>query len=235
MPTARRLVTNALRTLGVLASGEESTAAEAIDALEILNEMIDLWNLRGLIVYRIDRNLFTVTSGQGTYTLGTGGDWNIPRPVKIDNAFFRETATGLELPARVLTEEEYQGIRLKNTQGSWPRWLYNDYAFPLSTVTVWPVPDISNQMVLYTWNQLTSMATLDTVWTFPPGYAIALRFNLSIALAPEYGKSVSPEIAALASEALAHIQSVNIEVPLMQVDPALTEGQGWDWNTGEVI
>lgn len=224
-----------MRSLNALASGEVPTAAEAADALETLNEMLEQWNLERLTVYTIVRNLLSVTAGTGTYTLGSGGDWNIARPAKIDNAMFRETATGLELPMRVLTDAEYQAIRLKDTTGSWPRWLYNDYAFPLSTVTVWPTPSVNNQIVLYTWNQISSVANLDTSLTFPPGYIMALRYNLAVALAPEYGRSISVELAALAMQTKANIKTINTRVPLLQMDEALQQGQGWDWQTGETI
>jgi len=235
MPTARRLITNALRTLNVTASGETPSAAEASDALEVLNEMLEQWDLEELMVYTIVRNILTLTATQGTYTLGTGGDWNIARPIRIDRAFFRETATELELPAKILSEEEYQGIRLKGTTGSWPRWIYNDRAYPLSTVTAWPVPAVGNQIVLYTWGQLGSIANLDTSWDFPPGYAMALRYNLAVALAPEFARKVSVELASWAASTKMKIKTVNTEVPILSVDPALHRGQGWDWQTGETI
>ena len=235
MATARDLITNALRVLNAIASGEVPSAAEADDGLVTLNEMIGQWNTEELLVYEIVRNVLSVTSGNGTYAMATGSTWNIPRPVHIDRVNFLETATGRELPAKLLSEEEYQGIRLKNTTGSWPRWFYNDRAYPISTVTVWPVPTVNNQVVLYTWRQFTSIAALGTTMDYPPGYAAALRYNLAIYLAPEYSRTVTPATAALAISTKANIKRVNTQVPLLFMDEALVQGRGWDWQSGEII
>lgn len=227
--TALRLITNALRGLGVVASGESLDADQAADGLESLNELIEIWRLDSLMVYAITRSIQSTTAGQATYTIGTGGVWNIPRPVRIESAYHRQSSDGLELPMRILTEQEYRGITVRSTESTWPLWIYFDYAYPLSTATLYPVPSINNQVVLYPWTVLSSVASLATSIDLLPGYQAALRFNLQVYLASEYGVSVSPEVATLAVSTKGAIQTINYRPQLMHVDPALVRS-GYNWN-----
>jgi hypothetical protein len=235
MTTARQLISDALLELGVIAEDEVPTAPQANTAFRQLNRMLGQWNIQGLATYAIDRNLLPLTAGIGSYTLGSAGTWDIPRPNKITEAYFRETSSGLELPMVVLTDEQYHAIRLKETPGSYTRWLYSNRAFPLSTVTVYPTPDVNNEVALYTWNKLVGFATLDTDRTYPDGYEEAITLNLAVRMAPSYGAEPSQITVTLATTGLAHIKSLNIQVPLLGIDAALSNRRTWDWRTGEII
>jgi hypothetical protein len=57
MTTARELITQSLRTLGVLHSGETPSAEEANDGLTSLNQMLNAWIYDG-----IDMEFSTLTS-----------------------------------------------------------------------------------------------------------------------------------------------------------------------------
>lgn len=224
--TALRLITNALRTLGVIASGETIDADQAQDGLESLNELLEQWRLDALMVYQIVRSVQSTTAGQATYTIGTGGQWNIPRPVRIEAAAFRRASDGLEHPMRVILEQDYREIALRNTQSTWPYWIHIDGGYPLRTATLYPVPSVGEQVVLYVWGVLSSVASTNTSIDLPPGYQGALRYNLAVWLAPEYGVAIPPEIATLAISTKAAIQTMNWRPEQMGVDPALVCGGG---------
>lgn len=231
MASALDLIQRALRLCRIKAAGETPTAAEAQDALTALNGMLSTWRLNSLLVYAIDRQLLILVANQGSYTIGPGGNWNVTRPVRIEQAGFvvdNGLSTEMETALKVLTDEEYQAIWYKTRTSSWPAWLYYDRAYPLGHVIVYPVPTIARHVALYLWHVLAQVPTLTTVIDFPPGYEEALAFNLPLRMAPEYGVPVSEEVREIARETKALIELQNFQVPVAQFDQGLggTEHQG---------
>lgn len=238
--TARTLIARTLRDLGALAAGETPTGTEASDGLLKLNELLEALSLERLMVYAITEVTHALTAGDATYTIGVGGNINTARPERIENAILRENGTQLDIPMRVLTRDEYATLSLKQTQSTWSRWLYNDEAYPLSTLTLWPVPSVSDKtLVLFLWQPLTTIASLDTTINLPPGYTRMLRTNLALELATEYGRPVTNDLLGTAISAKEVIKAKKAEsvIQEMQFDPLLigTDARYWDYRTGEYI
>src|SRR5690242_5956509 len=82
--TSLDLIKSALRLAGVLGTGETPSAAEGQDALVILNQMLDSWNAERLMIYTVARQVFSLVANKQAYTLGSGGDFDTPRPPKIE-------------------------------------------------------------------------------------------------------------------------------------------------------
>lgn len=68
--TAQDIIYKSLRLLGVLASGEAPTAAEAQDSLYSLNSMIDSFAANPQFYYYSQDEKFTLTSAQRVYAMG---------------------------------------------------------------------------------------------------------------------------------------------------------------------
>ena len=242
--TAQDIINSALRKIGALATGESPTTDESNDALETLNDMIDSWNIQRLAIYQVQRLVFNFSAGKGTYTYGTGGDFNAARPVRIERASVLSNANAsqpLELPIAYLTTGEWQQTPVKNVTSGLPFRLYDDGSFPLRNLTYWPTPsDGTVQPVLYPWAQLTEFADLVTSYSFPPGYARAIKLNLAIDLAPEFGVTqINPAVVATAADAIGRIKALNADSATepLYCDPAVTDGVGgiYDWRTGNMI
>lgn len=229
------LINSSLRLIGALASGETPTADEANDAFSALNQMLDSWSTEELFVYTIPRYEFTPVTLKQTYTLGTGGDINQPRPPRVENIgviALNNPAQELELPMEKLTQEEWAGIPVKSVQSNLPMKFWNDDAFPLMNINLWPIPLVQIKLALYWWQQLTQFQTLVDNVSFPPGYARALRFGLAVEIAPEYGAPPDQRTMLIAMEAKAAIKSLNIKPAIMRCDPELSGGKGvYDWRT----
>jgi hypothetical protein len=87
---------------------------------------------------------------------------------------------------------------------------------------------------LYVPTALTQFADLTTAYTFPPGYEEALRYQLSLRLAQEFGAEITGALATLASDSLANIKRVNISQETLGIDPALSASGGkYNWRTDQ--
>jgi hypothetical protein len=226
-----------MRLLGVLAAGEQPAADEAQDALVTLNDMIDAWKLERLMVYAILPETFQLQAGKKSYTMGPGGDFDTARPVRIDKVNLQYTQTNpqpLSLPVHLLNLDQYQAIIVQDTSSTFPTQVYPNDDFPLRTLFFWPVPQIGFPVDVFTWKLINGFADINQTISLPPGYQRALRFNLALELAPEYGKQIPPGVAAIAEESRAVIKSNNIPRLYMRVDPALTaKSDLFNWRTGD--
>lgn len=181
--SARKLTYQALRDLGVLRAGNATSPELYDDGLTLLNELLDSWSTERLTVFSSARSVFDLAADQGTYTLGPGGDWDIAtRPVRIERAGLVHDAS--ECPLEILTDAKWAAVTVKNLTGTVPAAIWSDGAFPLANVSVWPVPTQANQVALYAWQTHTLFSDLDTEYSLPPGYALALRQNLAVQLVP---------------------------------------------------
>lgn len=86
MATALQILTSSFFDCGIVAAGEPLSAAQAQDALVRLNNMVKGWRTQYGTVYAVDRYIFPLTDNKQTYTIGLGGDFNVPRPQTIESA-----------------------------------------------------------------------------------------------------------------------------------------------------
>ena|SRR5579864_7876426 len=224
------LISSSMRLIGALASGEVPTGAEASDALTVLNQMLDTWAAERLMVFTITIQEFPLTVNQQVYTYGTGGNFNSPRPARIDRASIvslQNPAQPLELPIDYYTNWDWQQVPVKNIQTTLPQAVYDDQAFPFRNLSFWPIPTVAVNTRLYVWTALSQYASLTTDNTYPPGYLEALRYNLAVRLMAEMPGGFDPIMASvtqpLAVESLARVKSMNLPLIEAFCDAALTD------------
>lgn len=210
---ANALVMSSLRLIGVISSGEVPEISEANDGLMVLNQMIDAWNADRLAIFTTGSTDFPFVNGQQSYTLGTGGDFNMTRPARIDSMstiLLSNPDTPVELPLAMYTVDEWQTqIPVKEVNSTFPQICYDDDGFPLRTLKFWPIPQQGNSVRIYSWQPLALASTLQTTVVLPPGYAEAFRYNLAVRLAAEFAAPVSATVAAIATESLARLKTMN--------------------------
>lgn len=230
MATARDTIKGALRLIGVIASGETPTAAEQTDGLQALNEMLQSWSAEGLLVPAVTREELTLIPAQSAYTIGVGGNFATSVPVAIDSVMLKSGAQ--EYPMRQLSRVEWAEISLKGLQGTIPEAIYFQKGSPLGTINVYPVPSAAHKLVLYSQKSMGTFTSANDDVNFPAGYAEALRYNLAVRLAPEYGRAIGPEVLGIAQDAKANIQRQNSEAVYMTTDAPI-RGRAFDFDTGE--
>lgn len=232
--TALDLITSALRLIGALAASESPTAEESADALTALNELLDNWAAERLTIHTVDEVTVPLAVGQATYTIGPGGQIDRPvRPVFLSAASVLTAQTPpVELPLEgPLTLQQWRQVTLKALPGALPHAVYLDGGIPTRTLALWPVPSQPGlTLKLYLPAPLTQVPTLQTTLVLPTGYARALRFNLALELAPEFGVVAPPGVERLAREALGAIKRANRDDWTLATDPVLSRAAApYDW------
>ena len=236
MPSAATFVTRALRSLGVIEASETPSGEDLQAGFEALNELIDLWATQRWTIYVVTRTPYGLTANQATYTIGSGGAFNQARPLWIEGVSVIEddtVANPVEIPCGPpLLLRAFQAIAQKLTTSTFPYAIYYDHnwAAGLGTITVFPVPTSSNAaVVLYTPTALAQFADQSTNYTFPPGYERAIRRNLAVALAPEFGRPLREDLKTGAEDDLAWIKRANYQPTEALFDPRLV-GRGAAYN-----
>lgn len=226
MPTVGDLCTLALQDCGQYGDGQTPSAQDANNALIRLNWLIAGWNRKRWLIYElIDVPL--VSTGAESYTVGPGGDFNTPRPDRLeDGCFLRQLNTSppnqVDYPLRLIqAHEDYSRIRLKS-MGTWPDTIFYDSGFPLGKVFAWPVPQaLIYEIHLLLKNQITAFTSLGQPIILPPEYEVALQYNLQVRLRLAYRLPADPVMVALAKDSLNTIRGANIQVPTLRMPPAV--------------
>jgi len=225
MTTPVELINLALKQSGVLGVGQTASAEDIADAFKLMNMMLAQWQTNRFMVYHLVTNSMVCT-GQLSYTIGIGGDFNIPRPDRISSAFVRLTVQSypnqVDYPLQLLqAREDYNRIAVKG-QGAMPTTLFYDSGYPLGNLYPWSVPD--NQYTLYvtTYAQLQQFTTPYDDIVMPPQYEEAIMWNLAGRLCPMYGLEPSQTIIKLAAASINTLAGSNTQVPTLTIDPILT-------------
>lgn len=205
MSTARDLIKGSLRLIGAIASGETPSADEQADGLSALNDMLDSWSLERLVVPVRTREEFTVSTSP--VSMGDGATLDSARPMRIDAASV--IVGGVERKLDILSPEEWQAIAQKQMTSTIPLKLYAEGSSPDESINLWPIPSGPVTLVLYSWKSLGRLASANADIEFPEGYLRALRYNLAVEMAPEYGKAITDDVRAIAIEAKANIKRMN--------------------------
>ena len=226
MSTARQLINSSLRLIGVVQQGENPTAADMEVVRQALDVMIDSWSNDRLAIYTVNPYNFPLVGGQQQYTIGPGGQWNIQRPMSIEQAYVHYMpsvgAQIVDLPIVELNDAQWAAIAVKGTTSTFPMKMYDNGNYPLRTLYFWPIPNQTQEVTLWLWQPLIDFNTLDDLVTFPPGYERAFKYNLAVECAPEFGKQVPAEVAQVAVESFREIKNRNNVPQVMQSGKGIT-------------
>ncbi len=214
MATASDLITRAFRRGRVMGRDQTPAPDDAADALSELNDLLDLWWNDKLAVFRVLSEAFTLVAGQQSYTIGTGGNFNTTRPVKIVPGSYY-TLNGIDRQLTVLTDRKsWDEIPYKALQAP-PQAIFYDEAFPTGNVFFYPTPDQAYSVHLNSWSRLQTIAALTTSISLPPGYNNLIVNGLAIAICPEYGLEAPASVVRAFNRAYRLLSLVNYELPVM--------------------
>ena len=238
MATIRELITGSLRLINVIQANEVATADDMNISLAALDALVDSWSTDNLAIYLLKAYYFPLVVNQKAYTLGSGGNWNLPRPMNVERIVvsyngsltldpltglysLNQSQNTLDIPMESLTDAQYAAIPVKDQPATYPLKFYDDGNFPLRTISVWPVPTTGQPVTVWTRQPLSTFSSLDDPINFPRGYERALRFNLALELSAEFGKVPQEEVERIARDSYASLKRLNSRPQVMRNDIAI--------------
>lgn len=205
--TAQTLIKAALRSIGAIATGETPTADELADGLEALRFMLRSWSAHNIRVNFTTTESITL-NGATSYSWGSGGTIATARPVQIRGAYTADN------PVEIIDEAKYRWLVVAN-QGGPVQWLWYQPQYPLGYIYPWPLD--SSTLHVDSLKELTDPTALASSVAFPTEYDDAIKWNLAVRLAPEYGKEASNTIMSLAASTLHALETLNFSMKIPEV------------------
>lgn len=186
----------------------------------------------GTTILAFDSGANTVTmSANGTSSPGAQqisyticGDFKMPRPLRITNAFTRiyTQGSGLDYPMEIVDQDRYVNIGFKAIQAPWPIVCWYNPTMPLGTLFFYQNPSSSATLYLYSDLILNQFSSLTDEINLPQGYVRALKRALGRDLAPEYGALWTPQQERLYKEAYDNVKALNaVPVPVANYDSSI--------------
>jgi len=204
MATAKTITDAAYRLNSILFSSTNQDD----NALEALNNMISSWSAEGLLVPYNTTETFTLTIGKSTYTIGSGGDFNTVRPLRIIDAFIRDSGSNDHSVDVSMTRIEYNAIVQKDAKAR-PTRLYFDPQYPKGKIYFNYEPDTAETLYLTSEKTITEFAALSTTVDLPAFYKEALVYNLAIRLSQELDTQLAQETLGIAIFNKNTIENIN--------------------------
>lgn len=219
----------ALRKAGITLGPQRTPSpAQYQDALEELNRLVGSLDTDRLFIYSRQNYIFPLT-GAKTYTIGLSSDPNltvdfpVPRPEKIEEAnviILPSGTAGTRRPLFLATDQQWAQIVVQDIPNAVPQILYNDRAYPVSTLYLWGQPMPTYQLELFVWQLVPQFLSKDDVVLLPPGYDDALTLNLAVRLVTHFPdnrdapRQVDPNLYQQARESLMRLESINAPQPI---------------------
>lgn len=232
MATVKSLVESALKSIGVLAAGEQAQPSDLQDAITKLTQMLASWEHETLLIPALATELFEVDSKQ-EYTVGPGGELDTTRPVQVFSLRAVD-ANGTERIIKLTSRNIIDGLPIKDTVETYPRWFHYEPEYPLGRIMLSSVLAPDTKLMLVAAKPFSPLPDLTEQTEFPPGYDRAIRLGLAFELAPEYGIQVSEVMAAQYRQAISNLKRTAAASRNMtlEVDSALQQRRRYDINYG---
>ena len=208
MSSAGDVINSALRSIGQLAEGETPSSDTSADCLDLLNEMLDSLSNERLMAPYLQEETFSLTGGTASYTVGTGGVFNTTRPIKVDDASYT-VLNGVSYPLRGINKAQYDSIPVKTTEMTFPSVFYYEASYPLGRIYFYEVPGSTISFRMVSWKQQTQMASLATDFSIQPGEIRAIRANLAIEIASQFGVEAPQSVRITAIQSKRNLKRVN--------------------------
>lgn len=189
MTTASQLITRSLRTIGAITATEAPSADDLSAGLDALNDVLAaLSTKRGAFPAQTNHSL-TLTAGDGQYSIGSGADFAVARPLRVESAYI--TVNGLDVQLTVGSREDYNGIVEKSETGE-PTHVFYDATSANGTLYFYPVPTYSYACVLTCWTEFTQVSGVNDSLVMPTYLVSYLRYAVAIILAAEMQRPIDP-------------------------------------------
>jgi hypothetical protein len=213
----------ALRLIGVLAAGEEASAVEARDALDVFNGMIDGFNIDGLTISTLQDKSYVkpLLGWKSAITIGSdvSNDYVETAPMEIHNAFFRDVS-GVDYKINPMGVNEWSDMVWKAIVAPPLKYFANYHGnnLTLQFDTI-PYDTFTLHLICKAPYSVNYAATDDIEWDM--GFEPMLRYQLAVRLSAEYGVQLRQDVVVMAMDLMRKIKRRNTVSEVLSVDIGL--------------
>ena len=197
--TGLQIIDSALRVIGVLRSGDTAANDSAVqaDCLLALNLMLKNFQNYGLELWTRKKAAHTLTAATASYNI-TSFTSDIPE--RILQAYLTESGSDTEV--EIVSMYEYWKLTNKTASGN-PNQIAYDFNNTSGTLYVWPLPaDSTHSLSIVYHKPYNDFDSATDAPDVPQRWFEALKWQLAIRLAPEFGRTTTQEMLLLASTTL---------------------------------
>ena len=223
------LITLSAKLANVVGQGQTLSNNEQSDCFTMLQMMLAEWQERRFDIFQT-QDVFIPSTGAQSYSMGPGGDFNVPRPVRVEAAWVEQNPTGglpVSYPLTPLfAREDYNRITVKKLQ-SFPKFFFYDSSYPIGNIYYIPIPQAGLFNLHATiMAQLQVFATLQDTFNMPPQYQMPIVYNLACRIAPLFGLPVPQDVKDMARGSIDTLKSGNAQVAQLKMPETLAK-TGW--------
>lgn len=227
MTTITQVLTRSAKAIRYLGRGQTLLAQDATDALNAFNSMLDSWSNENLMSYVVLERSFVLAVNKSAYTIGSGGDISVTRPLDIKQAYVQDSG-GNNFLLNIQPRDWWNqiGNRSATITSQIPTDLFYDPQYPLGIINIFPSPLLGYAVFYDSTQQQVDPAALTTSISMPEGYERAYVLNLAIEMVSAGFPSMLSDTAwqalvANAAAAKANVKRTNIKDVIAQYDPIL--------------
>ncbi len=187
------IIKTALGYAGVISDDETPTDAQGTKASTILNMMLRAWYADGMPIWNIVENSFPLVAAQEEYVIGSGQAVNLAKPLKLIQAWIRNTTSNVDTPLQIITRQEYNMLGNKTSSGR-PSQIHYDPLVTTGKLRVFPSPDsnsaTNDQIWIVYQEEFNALTGASSLLDFPLEWEDAVTWGLAERLAYAYGLPV---------------------------------------------
>jgi hypothetical protein len=170
-----------MKDAGLLAEGDDPTPEQFAEHLGRLQDMVNVWQTKGIKLWLQLDQAITLTAGLATYTFGPAGTTVMTKPTRIIDDGYYLDANSNRRPIRLISRNEYNLLSNPTTQGPINSYWVDKQQTQLS-VKFWLIPDTQAALGtahLILQQQVTNPINLVETLNFPLEWFMALRWGLA--------------------------------------------------------
>lgn len=178
--TLSQIIQYAMEDAQLIGKGEEPDGEDMADCINRLNQIIVFEQTKGLKLWLQADQSITLVSGQVSYTMKTGGNVNVPKPMRVLQGYYLDSSNNRR-PIYPLSWDEW--LRLSNvTQTGAISQYFVDKQQSQLVVSFWLVPDATaatGTAHLLIQGPVTNFTGLSDSMNFPQEWGIGLHWMLA--------------------------------------------------------
>lgn len=212
MATARKLCRQILEATGTVGLGQPIEGAQLEDTLEYLNMELTLLNNQDSFQPYVKTFEEVIPSGQSEYTIGVGGDIELPRPISI--SWMKILVANQWLPMNQTTLADFGQNQTSTTSYSQPLNYYYESEYPVGVIGFLGSMSESNTFKIAIRHKIPPFGLNDEV-DLPEGYYPVLLWGTASRI-PDIPAIKRAEAKGNYKEMLDTIKSQNTKAPRMK-------------------